>query len=357
MSDSFSNISVLKQRIEQGQEKYDFNIAAELSDIEIFEKAFSLVLPDSYKEFLQIANGGMITEYDWSDIPHFSDDDAYGPKMTSNLFFSLTEMRDKYLDFRGEKWLMEKSFIGVHPLIPICRTSQHNLIFIVSEKKCTQESPVFIAFDNSNLETCEQIAPNFNAFLGDYLKNDGFPNFKSYNGNNQLGDYFRENEILKIAEHLDHYSKVLEKVEALMILFPDDPWNFVERGSAYIEAEKYKLALDDFNKAIELKSNISYFYFCRGDLILKYGSARKALIDLDIAVKLEPKESMYLAGRAEAFYSLKKYKNALDDLNKALEIDGSYEMALICRINVYRKLGEDEKADADSAILDDLLKQ
>ena len=83
-------------------------------------------------------------------------------------------------------------------------------------------------------------------------------------------------------------------------LFPNDGWNYLERGNAHADNGQRKLALQDFNKAIELNNNEAFFYYCRGDLILEYGSVRKALIDLDIAVKLEPNYEMYLSGRAES---------------------------------------------------------
>lgn len=356
MIELFSNIKLLKQKIWHGTEKFKFNAAAKTLEIETLEKAYGLVFSESFKQFLEIADGGMITEFHWSHYVDMLEDEPDGPKWSSFNLFSLDELQDVYRDFRLDNWMMEKSFEGTHPLIPICRTPNQEFIFMVSVKGVSTESPVFIAINNSEIESCRQIAPDFNSFMGDYLKNNGFPKIDSSEGNLKLEDYLKQNKIIEIAEEDESYEQIVERMDALMVLFPNDGWNYCERGNAHVDNGQRKLALNDFNKAIELNNNEAFFYYCRGDLILNYGSARKALIDLDIAVKLEPNDKMYLSGRAKAFFKLKKYKKALVDCNLALNQDGVYELALMTRVDVYRELGENEKADTDSALLDDLLK-
>jgi Tfp pilus assembly protein PilF len=87
---------------------------------------------------------------------------------------------------------------------------------------------------------------------------------------------------------------------------------------------------------------------------LNYGSARKALIDLDIAVKLEPQDSLYPSTRAFCFLQLGKLQEALNDCNMVLERDRMYKSALLTRCSVYRAMGEQDKANADAELLEEI---
>ena len=78
------------------------------------------------------------------------------------------------------------------------------------------------------------------------------------------------------------------------------------------------------------------------------------MIDLDIAVKLDPDSLLYLTGRADAFQKLGKLDKALADCNKVLSKDGRYELALYVREKVYKAMGEDELARADSDLIDEI---
>ena len=49
-----------------------------------------------------------------------------------------------------------------------------------------------------------------------------------------------------------------------------------------------------------------------------------------------------------------KYKKALNDCNKVLTIDPLFEFALFTRVDIYKALGEDEKAKIDSDLIDEL---
>jgi len=139
----------------------------------------------------------------------------------------------------------------------------------------------------------------------------------------------------------------------MLKLDPDDAWTYCERGNAHLYNGNTNWALEDFNKAIELEE-VAFFYHCRGDLVLRFGSPRKALIDMDIAVRLKPGNKMFLAGRADAFYKLGRLKKALADCNKVLEKDGRFYLALQTRYEIYKDLGEDEKAKADADLLNEI---
>jgi tetratricopeptide (TPR) repeat protein len=354
MPDISTNIKSLEEKVWQGTPKYNFNVRLDITEIETFEKAYGIVLAESYKVFMEQFNGGMITEFESSYYIDMTEWEPDGPKWSSNYFLDLEEIHDKYTSLKLDNVLLDKSFKGIYPIIPIGKTANQEMIFLLSQKGQQKESPVFVSFDNSNLEKSEQIALDFNRFLETYLQHEGFPPIGTNSNNPLCIDYIKKHQILKIAEQEETYEEILERNSALMKLFPDDGWNYLERGNAHLNNGRRKLALSDFNKAIALNPKEAFFYHCRGDLILRYGSARKALIDLDIAVKLDPEDKMFQTGRAAAFYNLGKLDKALADCNAVLEKDGIYQLALYVRIDIYRAMGEEEKAIADGKLLDDL---
>ncbi len=56
MNDTYSNIEKIKKLVWQGTPKFKFNTTKERSEIETFEKAYGLVLSESYKQFLEPDN-------------------------------------------------------------------------------------------------------------------------------------------------------------------------------------------------------------------------------------------------------------------------------------------------------------
>lgn len=354
MSHTFTNIEKLKKKVWHGTPKYNFNARLEPEEIETTEKAYGIVLPESYKQFLMRFNGGMILEHEehfYTDMTEWEPD---SPKRSSYYLFPLDEMIDKYTDLRFDDWLMGEDFKGNYPIIPICSTPQQELLFLVNQKGLTEESPVFASFKESGKYTCIKVATDFHSFLGYYIESDGFPALLPDDIEPSWQVFMEKNKVLDIAYKDETDDEIIERTTALMKLYPDNGWNYNERGIAYRDKGQRKPALADFNKSIELNDKKAFFYYCRGILILDYGSKRKALIDLDTAVKLDPADNLFLSGRADAFHKLGKLDKALADCNKILETDGIYKLALYVREKVYKAMGEDDLARADSDLIDEL---
>lgn len=352
MPEFFSNIEKLIEKRKQNTPKYNFNSSIPFSEIETFEKAYGLVLSDSYKQFLHVCNGGMNLEYEESYYIDMTDWEPDGPKKSSFYFFNLTDLLHAYKDARLDNWLLTTSFRGLYPIIPICHTPQGNLLFMVSEKGLDNVSPVFASYYKEGQYTCTKVAADFNTFLGYYLNMEGFPALLPDDTEPSWKVFMKKNRIETIASTKETNAESIARSTANLVLFPDDEWSYCERGNAYLYNNQPKKALKDFNKAIGLDEKEAFFYHCRGDLILDYGSPRKALIDLDRAVKMEPKKNMFRTRRADAFLKLNKLERALKDCNVVLAQDSCYKLALSTRIQVYRELGENEKAAIDSDLLD-----
>jgi len=354
MTRIFSNIKKLKKKEENNTPKYNFNTGIARSKIELFENAFGVILPESYKQFLEKFNGGMILEEEKSYYEDMTDWEPDGPKYSSYYFYSLVELQAKYIEVKRENWLLDGYIKGNYPYIPICSTPNQELIFIVSQKGLKNESPVFTGRDDSGNFACTKIARNFNTFLGYYINSDGFPALLPDDAEPDWQTFVDKNSILDIANTEESDKEIIERNTAYLQLFPESGWSYNERGISFRDIGQRQLALEDFNKSIEINNKQSFFYYCRGDLILDYGSPRKALIDYDIAVKLDPDNKLYISGRADALQKLGKLKKALTDCNKVLDEDSDYTLALYVRERVYKAMGEDELAQVDSDLIDKL---
>jgi len=351
-----SNLEKLEEKRRQGAPKYKFNSRLNIDEIEIFEQAYGVVFPESYKQFLAEFNGGMILEEEESYYIDMTDWEPDGPKWSSFYFYTLDELEEKYIDLKHDCKLISNEVKDFFPIIPICNTPMQETIMVVSQKGLKKESPVFITDDISDMSTYVQISDNFSSFLSTIIEHEGFPDISAAPGSQLLSIFIYDSGILKTNSGEETNEEVIDRTTAYLARHPKSSWYLNERGSAYLRNGQRKLALTDYNKSIELNEKESFFYYCRGVLLLDYGSKRKALIDLDIAAKLDPDSLLYLTGRADAFQKLGKLDKALADCNKVLEEDYTYELALYVRHRVYKEMGKDDLAQKDWDLIDELNK-
>jgi len=99
------------------------------------------------------------------------------------------------------------------------------------------------------------------------------------------------------------------------------PVAYFNRGIDLMKKENYDQALDDFNKAIELKTDNPSAYFNIGIIYMKKEKYFQALNNYNKAIQLKPAYSEAYINRGVVYMYEKKYNEALDDFNKATEIN------------------------------------
>ncbi len=356
VTEQFSNIIKLKERIYQGSPKYKFNTRIRRNEIETFGKAFGISLSESHIQFLENFNGGLIQEYEDAYYIDMTEWEPDGPKWSSFSLFSLNEIIEQYRSLKLDNWLLDENFEGNYPIIPICSTpgSVDNILFMVSNKGLSKESPIFSCVKEKEAFRCTKIATDFNTFLGYYLESEGFPALLPDDIEPSWNNFMLKNKVIEIASGEETFPESIARCTAHLKLFPKNEWAYCERGTFYGFNNQIKKALKDINKAIDIDEKIGFFYYCRGELILENGNPRVALIDLDIAVNLEPDKAMFRISRANAFLKLNKFKKALLDCNKVLEANRTDIFGLQTRIKVYNALGKQEKAANDKEILNSI---
>lgn len=120
------------------------------------------------------------------------------------------------------------------------------------------------------------------------------------------------------------------------------------RGLADALLGNYKLAIDDFSKAIKLDSSFVDGYAGRSFSYLKMGNYQNAMKDANRMVELDSDnyESYYL--RSGVCVEIRDYQNALKDCTKAIELNPQHYQTYSFRGSVYYRLGNYEMALRDT---------
>ncbi|MCA2589207.1 tetratricopeptide repeat protein, partial [Microcystis aeruginosa CS-558/01A06] len=154
------------------------------------------------------------------------------------------------------------------------------------------------------------------------------------------------NEKYGVLDKLKRYDEGLAAITQAIELAPRAAW-YVNRGNLYSDLQKYDLALDDYNQAIELNPNHAQAYNNRGTLYDEQQKYELALADYNQAIELNRNFAMAYYNRGGLYQDLGKYDLALSDYSKAIEINRSYAEAYYNRGNLYKDLQKYDLALSD----------
>ena len=112
---------------------------------------------------------------------------------------------------------------------------------------------------------------------------------------------------------------------------------------------KHEEAIEDLNKAIELKPDYALAYNNRGIAYNNLGQYDRAIEDYDKAIELNPDYAHAYYNRGYSYDDLKQYDRAIEDYDKAIELDPNDADYYTNRARAYRKLGNTSLAEADEA--------
>ncbi|REJ59744.1 MAG: tetratricopeptide repeat protein [Microcystis aeruginosa DA14] len=154
------------------------------------------------------------------------------------------------------------------------------------------------------------------------------------------------NEKWSVLSELKRYDEGLAAITQAINLAPRAAW-YYNRGILYYNQQKYKLALADFNKAIDLNRNFAKAYENRGNLYRRQQKYELALADYNKAIELNRNYAEAYVNRGALYYDLGKYELALADFSKAIEINRNYAMAYNNRGLLYQDQKKYQLALAD----------
>ena len=125
------------------------------------------------------------------------------------------------------------------------------------------------------------------------------------------------------------------------------PIAYNNRGHALLLESKTDLALQDFNKAIELNPDYVKAYSNRGTALMNMNRNDDALKDFDRAISLMPGWEQLYVGRGNVFKNKNLWGEALKDYNKAIELKPDYADAFYARAFLYSSQGKNAEALQD----------
>lgn len=148
-----------------------------------------------------------------------------------------------------------------------------------------------------------------------------------------------------------HYDNAIADFNMAIKLNPEYAYAYNSRGFAYGELEEYNMAIADFDKAIELRPEWANLYSNRGYVYIKLEEYDKAAADFDKAIELDPEYANSYKHYGVLCRKTNDLEKAITLLTKAIERNPDYKEAYKERMEVYRLMGETEKAQADEAVL------
>ncbi|CAK9000863.1 unnamed protein product, partial [Durusdinium trenchii] len=123
---------------------------------------------------------------------------------------------------------------------------------------------------------------------------------------------------------------------------------------------RYEEAIEDYNRAIELKPDDAVAFCKRGSSLRAVGQHEAALEDLDKAIELVPENVLFLRIRGDCKQAVGRHEAAIEDYNLAIELNPEDAMAVANRTFsecALRKLAKGTSIDAELVWLVEKLKQ
>ena len=125
---------------------------------------------------------------------------------------------------------------------------------------------------------------------------------------------------------------------------------YYNRGFARLNISKFKEAIDDFDKVLELDPNYTEAYHKRGAAKFSIELYKSAVADYNKVIQLNPEFPSVYTNRGEAKIKLKQYKSAITDCDKAIQMDPHDTYAYYIRADAKFYMGDIEEGKLDLKI-------
>ena len=147
------------------------------------------------------------------------------------------------------------------------------------------------------------------------------------------------------------YKKAIVDFDRAIELNPEHVRAYYKRGNTKFQLEDYTAAIDDYTHAIKLNPEHARAYNNRGNTKFKIENYADATEDYTHAIKLNPEYARAFNNRGSTKFKLENYAEAIEDYSHAINIDSTYASAYRYRGIVKCKLGdiESEHGDAENA--------
>ncbi len=120
-----------------------------------------------------------------------------------------------------------------------------------------------------------------------------------------------------------------------------------DRGNAYLVKKDYDHAIQDFNRAIQLKHAFAEAFRSRGSAFAGKQDYRRAIQDFDDALRLVPGDVLALYDRGNAYLNQHDFDRAIADYGKVIQLKPDHASAFSNRGVAYAAKGDYDRAIQD----------
>lgn len=158
---------------------------------------------------------------------------------------------------------------------------------------------------------------------------------KNSRARNNRGLYFMKEEKFKVAIH--DFTKAIE-------LNPTYSEPYSNRGTAYFFIKDYYKSLADLNKCIEIDPDIAETYLNRSNIHMVLGDYKSAINDLRTLLKMDENESYAYLGLARSYRKMKDWKAAIQNYEEYVD-RAPHNIPVYLNLSLcYQKIDSNEKA-------------
>ena len=152
---------------------------------------------------------------------------------------------------------------------------------------------------------------------------------------NNRGLYFMKEEKFRLAIY--DFTKAIELNSTY-----SEPYS--NRGTAYFFRKNYYKALDDLNKCIEMDPDIAETYLNRSNIHMVLGDYKSAIKDLRILLRKDTSEYYAYLGLARSYRKMKNWNKAIDNYEEYVKRK-KHDIPVFLNLSLcYQKIEKDEKA-------------
>lgn len=170
-------------------------------------------------------------------------------------------------------------------------------------------------------------------FVADFAKK-GIGEVKNVfdEGNKALAN----NDQLKAIELYDR------ALESKLDFDTSDIW--VQKGNAFIELGRIPVAIDCFNKALEINPKHDKAWFNKGRILLRMGSFEEAIGSFDKVLEINPKDDEPLVGKGVSHHRMGQYDTAIFFFDEAIALSPNKHIIWFDKGATYYEKGSYDEA-------------
>ena len=140
------------------------------------------------------------------------------------------------------------------------------------------------------------------------------------------------------------FSTAEEYFTQMLEIYPDNPAIWSNRGNVRVSQNRLEEAISDYDRAIELASEVSDPYLNRGATLEALGKWEEAISDYNRVLELDPKDVQAYNNRGNAKGGLGDWQGAIADYQKASELAPNFAFARANLALALYQTGETEEA-------------